>query len=255
MKKTLLAAAFALVLATASLAQESKLIVSAAASLTDVLTALKGDAEGSVGATILLNFGGSGALRKQIEEGAPADLFFSAAKEDMDKLEKAGLVDSATRRDLLSNAIVLVGDGDAAPIADEAGLKAALSSAKLLAIGSPDSVPAGRYAVEALKSLGLYSSVEGKLVLGGNVREVLQYVGSGSAPLGVVFLTDAMSLKPGSHAKTLYRFPESAVKTPVLYPIAVVSSSKAKAKAALLIEYLRGKAAGEAFEKAGFVLR
>lgn len=246
---------FLLGLSLTAFAQEQTILLSAAASLTDVLAALKPEAEKRIGAKILLNFGGSGALRKQIEEGAPADLFFSAASEDMDKLQKAGLIDSATRRDLLSNAIVLVGDKSAPRIADEAALKAALASAPILAIGNPDSVPAGRYATQALKALGLYGLVEKKLALGGNVREVLQYVESGSAPYGIVFLTDAMTLKPGSSAAALYRFPDSAIATPVLYPIATVSASKAKDKAALLIDFLRGDAAKAAFEKAGFVVK
>jgi molybdate transport system substrate-binding protein len=253
-KRILVAATLALIVSLSLTAEGNELIVSAAASLTDVLTELKPEAEKAIGAKLLLNFGGSGALRKQIEQGAPADLFFSAAKEDMDKLEKASLVVSATRRDLLANSIVLVGDKGRAVIADEASLAAALGSAKFLAIGNPDSVPAGRYAVEALKSLGLYASVEKKLVLGGNVREVLQYVESGSSPLGIVFLTDAMTLKAESPAGTIYRFPLSAVKTPVVYPIAVVSSSKVQDKASLLIEFLRGDAARAAFEKAGFVV-
>jgi molybdate transport system substrate-binding protein len=255
MKKALVAV-FALSILTAlSVAQEAKLVVSAAASLTDVLTALKGEAESSVGATLLINFGGSGALRKQIEEGAPVDLFFSAASADMDKLEKAGLLEPNTRKDLLSNAIVLVGDDALPPPKDAEGLKALLAGASLLAIGNPDSVPAGRYAVEALKSLNLYPLVEKKLVLGGTVREVLQYVESGSAPLGVVFLTDAMTLKPGGHAARLYLFPDSSIQTPVLYPIAVMSASRSKDKAVLLLAFLQGTQAKAAFAKAGFVVK
>jgi molybdate transport system substrate-binding protein len=232
-----------------------KIVVSAASSLTDVLTALKPEAEKRIGAEILLNFGASGTLRKQIEEGAPADVFFSAASSDMDSLEKAGLLAPGTRRDLLSNAIVLVGDKTVGPPKDVQALRAVLESAKLLAIGNPDLVPAGRYAVQALKSLGLYPIVEKKLVLGGNVREVLQYVESGSAPLGIVFLTDAMTLKAASPAGKLYQFPEDALATPVFYPIAAIAASKAKDKAAAYIDFLSSAAARDAFSKAGFVVR
>ncbi len=241
--------------ATAQATSPSTLMVSAASSLTDVLTELQPEAEKAVGAKILLNFGGSGTLRKQIEEGAPADVFFSAAASDMDALEKRGLVDPASRRDLLSNAMVLVGDRRTAPPRDAASLRSLLESAELLAVGNPDSVPAGRYAVQALKSLGLYPLVEKKLVLGGNVREVLQYVESGSAPFGIVFGTDAMTLKPASPAAALFLFPDEALAAPILYPAAVVASSGAKDAAARYVEFLRGDSARRAFEKAGFVLR
>jgi molybdate transport system substrate-binding protein len=236
-------------------AQQRELIVSAAASLTDVLRALTPQAEAYVGTRVLINFGGSGALRKQIEEGAPVDVFFSAAAEDMDRLEKAGMIERGTRADLLSNSLVLVTDTDAGAVADPAAMRSLLEKTELLAIGNPDSVPAGRYAVKALASLGLYSLVEKKLVFGGTVREVLQYVESGSAPLGIVFLTDARSVAAGSRVRQIFLFPENALKTPILYPVAVVSSSKSIENAKRLIEFLQGAAAKDAFRRAGFVVR
>jgi molybdate transport system substrate-binding protein len=251
MKKTCVWVVAALVaVAGPAFAQGSEILVSAAASLTDVLTSLAPDAEKAVGARVLLNFGASGALRKQIEEGAPADLFFSASNEDMDKLEDKGLILSDTRKSLLSNSLVLIGEPDMAPAAGTAELRALLSAARLLAIGNPDSVPAGRYAAETLERLGLSPVVEGKLVLGGNVREVLQYVESGSAPLGIVFSTDALSA--GSRIRTLFAFDRSSVKTPVLYPIAVLSASKRQEASIRLIQFLQGSRAREAFRKAGF---
>jgi len=234
--------------------RQTELVVSAAASLTDVLTSLAPSAQKAVGAKLLFNFGGSGALRQQIESGAPADLFFSAAVEDVDKLEKAGLVDKATRVDLLSNAIVMVGDEKLKKPTSLEQLKALLSSASLVAVGNPDAVPAGRYAIQALKTLGLYDIVEKKLVLGGNVRQVLQYVESGSAPVGFVFATDALTLKPDGPAKRLYEIPQSAIPTPVVYPIVVVSSSTHKAEASKLVAFLQTKEATDAFIKAGFVV-
>jgi molybdate transport system substrate-binding protein len=251
MKKTGLWIVAALVLfAAPGFAQRTEILVSAAASLTDVLTALAPDAEKAIGARVLLNFGASGALRKQIEEGAPADLFFSASSEDMDKLEGKGLIVSDTRKSLLSNSLVLIGQPDMAPARGTAELRALLSAARLLAIGNPDSVPAGRYAKEVLDRLGLSPVVEGKLVLGGNVREVLQYVESGSAPLGIVFSTDALSA--GSRIRTLFQFDRNAVQTPVVYPVAVVSASKKQQASIRLIEFLQGPVAREAFRKAGF---
>lgn len=231
------------------------LLVSAAISLSEVLTELNAEAQKAVGAEILLNFGGSGSLRKQIEEGAPVDVFFASSRIDMDELAKKHLVDAASRRDILSNAVVLVGDKGAPSPKDIAALRETLRSADLLAIGNPDSVSAGRYAMQALDSLGLRSLVEKKLVLGGNVREVLRYVESGSAPLGIVFLTDAKAISAGSSVGVLFRFPDGALEAPILYPVAVVSASRAKAAAKNYVDFLRGESARRAFERAGFVVR
>jgi molybdate transport system substrate-binding protein len=251
MKKTFACVLAALLLTAASgFAQETQILVSAASSLTDVLTALAPAAEKAVGARILLNFGASGTLRKQIEEGAPADIFFSASSDDMDKLEAKGLILSGSRKSLLTNTLVLVGAADMQPATGAAELRALLSAARLLAIGNPDSVPAGRYAAEALDNLGLSPVVKGKLVLGGNVREVLQYVQSGSAPVGVVFATDALSA--GASVRTLFVLDKEAIKTPVLYPVAVVRASKKPDASLRLIEFLQGAPARQAFRKAGF---
>jgi molybdate transport system substrate-binding protein len=253
----------AIALAFSAFAAGNEIVVSAAASLTDVLNGLKPAAEKAIGATISFNFGGSGALRKQIEQGAPADVFFSAAASDMDALDKAGLLAPKTKLDLLSNAIVLVGgapaggaskDAKLPEVKTTADLKALLTGAKLFAIGNPDAVPAGRYAVQALKALDLYSIVEKKLVLGGNVREVLQFVQTGSAPYGVVFLTDAMTVKPESGVKILYQFAAN-LSSPVIYPVAVVGASKNADKAAAFIAFLQTPVAKEAFKKAGFVVQ
>ncbi len=255
MKKICSSIALLLFLATGSFAQQRDLTVSAAASLTDVLSALKPTAEAFIGTRVLYNFGGSGALRKQIEEGAPVDVFFSAAAEDMDKLENSGLIEQGTRTDLLSNAIVLVTDMDIAPVGDVDGLRTLLGKTELLAIGNPDTVPVGRYAVQALTNYGLYGAVEKKIVFGGTVREVLQYVLSGSAPLGIVFVTDAISPSAAGHVRQVYTFPESALKTPILYPLAVVKASKNSESARKMIDFLQSAAAKEVFRKAGFVVK
>jgi len=236
-------------------AEQPTILVSAAASLTDVLGSLKGPAEAYIGAGIQFNFGASGTLRRQIEEGAPVDLFFSAAREDMDRLQKEGMVVPATRRDLLSNQMALIGSEAGPPVSDASGLRPLLEKAPLIAIGNPDLVPAGRYAREALGSVGLLSMVEGKLVLGGNVREVLQYVESGSAPFGIVFATDARAVRRNSPVKVIWLFPPEAVTTPILYPAAVVSASRHTDAAAKMIEFLQGRAAREAFQAAGFIVK
>jgi molybdate transport system substrate-binding protein len=253
------AAAFAAALAAGAGAglgaQTPNLVVSAASSLTDALNEIRPEAERRLGLSLLLNYGGSGGLRAQIEQGAPADVFFSAAAADMDKLEKAGLIVPGPRRDLLANAIVLVGDSGLPRPASLAELRSLIAGARIVAIGNPDSVPAGRYGVEALKTLGLYGYAEGKLALGGRVREVLQFVESGSAPLGIVFKTDAMGLKPGSSLRILYDIPANAVTTPIIYPVAVVAASRQRELAGKLVEFLAGPFSAEIFRKAGFVVR
>jgi molybdate transport system substrate-binding protein len=226
--------------------------VSAASSLTDVLQSLGPEAESAAGAKVLFNFGSSGSLRKQIEEGAPADVFFPAAAEDMDRLAGAGLLAPDTRRDLLSNSLVLVGDKSTKKPRDVSELSALLAAARLVAVGNPDSVPAGRYAVQAFKSLGLQASTQGKLVLAGSAREALQFAESASAPLAVVFRTDAATLGPRSSLTILFEFPASALATPILYPVAVVAASRNRDSASKLVDFLAGKAAREAFAKAGF---
>jgi molybdate transport system substrate-binding protein len=255
MRKTITVLVFLAFLSCAAFSQRVQLIVSAAASLIDVLTELQPAAEAFVGARVLFNFAGSGALRRQIEEGAPVDVFFSAASSDMDRLQDEGMIAAAGRRDLLSNAVVLIGTSGSVPASSVEELRPLLAKADLLAIGNPDSVPAGRYAVQVLTTLGLYPVVERKLVLGGSVREVLQYVESGSAPLGIVFVTDALSAKPGSSLRQLFQFPADAVKTPIVYPLAVVSASKHRIASERMVDFLSGETALEVFRRAGFTVK
>lgn len=262
-RTTAIVMTLALIFAGRGLAAEAgqgQLLVSAAASLTDVLTKLGPDLEQSVGTSVLFNFGGSGTLRRQIEEGAPVDVFFSASAEDMDRLERESLIVPQTRTDLLSNRIVLIAGpaatiGSAAPLlAGPGGLRALLQKADILAIGNPDTVPAGRYAVRALTSYGLFSLVSSKLALAGNVREVLQYVQNGSAALGIVFATDVPTDR-SSLVRQLFLFPDDAVGASILYPVAVVSASKNPDAAAMVIDFFRGTKARDAFRSAGFILK
>ena len=240
-------------LLAAAVAGAQDLTLSAAASLTDVLLQMQNSAQRFVGAQIYLNFGGSGNLRRQIEEGAPADVFFSAGREDMDKLQKQGLIVAETRQDLLRNSLVLVAD-PSTRAASAGELKSLVASAKLVAVGNPDTVPAGRYAVEAMKKYGLYDLARPKMALGGSVREVLQFVQSGSAPLGFVFLTDVLSAQPAGSLVRIFQFPADTFSMPIVYPIAVTASSKNRAAAAKLIQFFHGETARAVFVKAGFEL-
>ena len=255
MNKACSVIAFLIFLSSAAFSQQAQLIVSAAASLTDVLTELQPAAEAFVGAKVLFNFAGSGTLRQQIEEGAPVDVFFSAASSDMDRQQKEALIVAASRRDMLSKAMVLIGTKGSVPAVSVEELRPLSTKADLLAIGNPDSVPAGRYAVLILTTIGLYSLMEHKLVLGGTVREVLQYVESGSAPLGIVFVTDTLPAKPGSSLQKLFQFPDDAVKTPIVYPLAVVSASRNRIAAEKIVDFLSREPAREVFRKAGFIVK
>jgi molybdate transport system substrate-binding protein len=239
-------------LPSAAPAQNAEIVVSAAASLTDVLTMLQPEAAREIGARILFNFGASGSLRKQIEEGAPVDVFFSASSEDMDRLESKGLVLRGSRRDLLSNTLVLIGGEGSREAAGREELRALLEAARLVAVGDPDSVSAGRNAQQALKALDLFDIVFPKRVLGASVREVLQFVQSGSAPLGVVFATDAAAA--GSRVRSIFRFPSELLKSPILYPVAVVGATKNPETAVRLVAFLEGARARDAFRSAGFIL-
>ena len=244
-----LAAAITASVFTAAGAQD--LTMSAASSLTDVLLQLQNQAQRFVGVQIYLNFGGSANLRRQIEQGVPADLFFPAAGEDMDKLQKEGLIAAGSRSDILRNSLVVIADPStkAAAAADLRGL---FASAKAVAVGNPDTVPSGRYAVEAMKKYGLYDLAKPKRALGGTVREVLQLVQGGSAPLGVTFLTDVLSAQPPGSVVRIFQFPAETFSSPIVYPVAVTASSKNKLLAAKLIQFFRSDAARGVFVKAGF---
>jgi len=244
----------ALLLAAGSLATSAAqdITLSAAASLADVLLQMQDEAQKFVGARIFVNLGGSGTLRRQIEEGAPVDVFFSAARGDMDKLEQEGLILPGSRKVLLRNSLVMIGEPATRPVTGPDDLRNLVSSARVIAIGNPDAVPAGRYAVEALKEYGMYDLSKTKLALGGTVREVLQFVQNGSAPLGFVFLTDALSAQPAGSIVRLFLFPAETFSVPIEYPVAVTTSSKSRANAEKLIEFLQGEIARGAFLKAGF---
>ena len=232
-----------------------EITLSAAASLTNVLQDLKAPAEAFCGAKVLLNMGASGTLRRQIEEGAPVDVFFSAARLDMDMLQQKGLVIPGTRHDLLGNSLVVVGGPDGKPVSNRDELRVLLQSATVLAMGDPEAVPAGRYAKEALTAWGLWDLVAAKTARAGSVREALQFVQSGSAPVGVVFKTDASSASPAGSIQVLFSFPNEVLSTPIVYPVAVVAATNNRAAAEKLVQFLRGDAARQAFLAAGFMLQ
>ena len=226
--------------------------VFAAASLTDALQELSSRYTRESGAKVELSFAASSTLARQIDSGAHADVFLSADQEWMDYLEQRGLIQKATRRDLLGNRLALIAPASSAiqlPIKPKFPLLAALNGGRL-ATGDPDSVPVGRYARAALTKLGVWDSVADHLVRADTVRSALAFVASGEAPLGIVYETDAQVDK---RVRVVDLFPADS-HPPISYPIALTSTANGQARA--FVEFLRGPGSAATFEKFGFkVLR
>jgi molybdate transport system substrate-binding protein len=193
------------------------------------------------------NFGSSGTLAGQIEQGAPADMFLSAGAKPMDELEGKGLIAAGTRRNLLRNSLVLIAPLDSRLI-DFDGLTG--SSVRLIALGDLASVPAGQYGQQTLLSLHLWDKLNAKLVLGKDVRQVLTYVETGNADAGLVYATDALT---SSKVRVVASAPESA-HDPIVYPAAVVKGSRSEEAARRFIDYLASPAAQAIFQKHGFTM-
>ena len=221
-------------------------LVFAAASLEGTLAPLVAIWGERTGNDARLVSGGSGALAKQIEAGAPAAVFVSAAPEWMDRLQDVGRIDPASRTDLLTNRLALVAHDPLPPVGIDPSLDLpALLGGGRLAVGLVGSVPAGTYARAALESLGLWDGVAGRLAETDNVRAALALVESGAAPLGIVYATDAA----GSGVATLGLFPEDS-HSRIVYPAALVDG--APDAAAELLAFLQGPEARAAFDAAGF---
>jgi molybdate transport system substrate-binding protein len=230
-------------------AAERELLVFGAASLTDVLEELAAAYTRDTGQGVKLSFAASSALARQLEAGAPADVFLSADLEWMDYVQARGLIDRSTRRDLLSNRLVLIAPAASTlelEIAPGFPLARALGSGRL-ATGDPDFVPVGRYARSALTTLGVWSDVARRLVRADNVRTALAFVSRGEVPLGIVYATDAQA-DPG--VRVVDTFP-AETHLPITYPVAL--TARAGPGAARFLEFLGGAAARAAFRKFGFI--
>jgi molybdate transport system substrate-binding protein len=222
--------------------------VFAAASLTNVLQELGDGFTKDSSVPVRFSFAASSALARQIENGSRADVFFSADLEWMDYLQARNLIQPATRRDVLGNELVLiapVGSKVSLKIAPHFALAATLGKGRL-ATGDPDSVPAGRYAHEALANLGVWDAVSGRLVRADSVRSALAFVERGEAPLGIVYATDALIDKD---VRVVDVFP-AGTHMPIIYPAALTMG--AKPDAARFLAYIRGPAGGLSFRRYGF---
>ena len=221
----------------------------AAASLTDALQEIATAYERETGDKVLLNLGASSALARQIQEGAPADLFFSADEAKMDGLEKRGLVLQGTRRSLLSNTLVIVVPSDSS-LRINSVQDLAAPRVRALALAEPQSVPAGIYAKEYLRSIKLWGKVLGKVVPTENVRGALAAVESGNVEAGIVYKTDAQISR-----KVKIAFEVPAAEGPkISYPLAVLAESRKQAAARKLLAYLESPAALDVFRRYGFLI-
>ena len=224
------------------------IIVFAAASLTNALQEVGDEFTKDSSIPVKFSFSASSTLARQIESGAPADVFFSADLQWMDYLQSRKLIQAATRHDVLGNQLVLV-----APVASKITLHvapdfpllAALGNSRL-AVGDPDGVPAGRYAHQALTKLGVWNSVADRLARADSVRAALLLVDRGEAPLGIVYRTDALVDK---NVRVVDVFPDDT-HLPITYPIALASG--AKADAAGFLSYVQSPAADIIFKRYGF---
>jgi molybdate transport system substrate-binding protein len=233
-------------------ARSQNLVVFAAASLKNALDDANGAFAHETGVKIVTSYAASSALAKQIEAGAPADIFISADLDWMDYLGRKDLVKSETRTNLLANSIVLIapagGGATDVVIKPDFPLSQLLGDGRL-ALAEPNSVPAGKYAKAALESLGVWPSVSGRLAPAENVRAALLLVARGEAPLGIVYRTDAAAERD---VKIVGAFPASS-HPPIVYPLAVVARSANPASASY-VAFLQSSSARPFFEKQGFAV-
>lgn len=233
--------------ASTSAPAQVELSVSSAASLTDCMNELFTLYQSHAPeVSFIPNYGASGTLQTQIEEGAPADLFFSAAQKQMNALEEKNLLLEGSRKDLLENKVVLIVPKDKTGIAsfeDAAG-----DQVKTIALGEPAGVPVGQYSEEIFTHLGILDAVKAKAAYGSDVRQVLTWTESGEADCGVVYATDAAI---SDKITVVCEAPEGSCK-PVIYPAAVLKDSQNPEAAQAFLAFLSTEEAKSVFEKYGF---
>jgi molybdate transport system substrate-binding protein len=226
-----------------------ELTISAAASMQQALKEIQNNYEQEYpNVTLLFNFGASGALQQQIEQGAPVDIFLSASEENFNEVLKKDLIEKENNIALVSNELVLIQNKQSDhKISRFAELSE--SEIKRIAIGTPESVPAGKYAKETLISQNLWPKIEERLIFAKDVRQVLTYVESGNVDVGIVYKTDAIRSKKIEIVETA----DPLSHTPIIYPLGVVKASKQKEEAINFYEYIQSDKAQEIFEDYGFI--
>jgi molybdate transport system substrate-binding protein len=226
--------------------QQVELTVSAAVSLQDALNDIKESFEKeNANVKVNYNFGASGALQQQISQGAPVELFFSAAEDKFDKLVEEDLIEEKNGIDLVGNDLVLVVPKDSDKELES--LKD-LTKATKISIGTPESVPAGQYAKQTLENLNLWKEVEDRLIYAKDVRQVLTYVETGNVDAGLVYKTDAMS----SSKVDIIATAKEDLHDPIIYPVGMINDLDHSKEAKLFYDYLQTEASIKIFEKYGF---
>lgn len=226
-----------------------EILVSAAASLTDVLNEIGKGYDSKSKNTVQFNFGPSSGLARQIDEGAPVDIFFSANLVQMDDLDKKGRLEPGTRKNLLSNQLVMIVPADS-KLALKSPQDLLKSDVKKIALAEPSSVPAGVYSKKYLSEEGLWNKVEGKIVPVRDVRATLVSVESGNVEAGFVYKTDAAISKK---VKIVYVVPLDRGPK-ITYPVAIVKESKRKEAARDFMNYIQTPGSKEIFKKYGFLI-
>jgi molybdate transport system substrate-binding protein len=231
-------------------AEKVELTISAAASLTEAMgeiQALYQTEKPHV--TLVFNFGSSGSLQQQIEQGAPVDMFFSAAIKQMTALEEKGLVAEGTKKELLENKIVLITPKDKTDLMSFEDL--VTDKAKQIGLGEPGSVPVGQYSEEIFTNLGILDQVKPKSVYGKDVKSVLTWVEQGEVDAGIVYATDA---NVSDKVNIICSAPEGSHK-PVIYPVAAIKDSAHLEDTKAFIEFLSSDKVKQTFEKYGFAVK
>jgi len=223
-----------------------ELNISAAASLKEAMADLEAAyTSKNPEVSFVINYGSSGSLQQQIEQGAPCDLFISAGEKQMTALEEEGLLLDGTNKDLVKNSLVLVTSNDSEISSIDSLNSDAVSK---IALGEPSSVPAGKYADETLTSLAIKDSLNNKLVFSKDVKEVLAWTASGNADAGFVYLSDALSSDGVKIVETI----SEEYHSPITYPVAIIKDSDDIDAAKAFEDFLFTDEAQEIFEKYGY---
>jgi molybdate transport system substrate-binding protein len=237
-----------LLLSPASGAMGQELLLSVAVSMKEAVEEVGRRFADARGVTLRYNFGASGELQKQIEAGAPVDVFISAGARQMDELERGSLLVPGSRRTFAGNVLIAIKPTDIA--LDLAGPSDLLDRrVQRIALGNPKTVPAGQYAEESLRALGMWDRLRPRLVFGENVRQVLDYVSRGEVHVGIVYATDALTR--ASRVRLAFRLPEDT-HSPIVYPAAVVKGGRYPELARAFLDMLTGAEGQAALRRFGF---
>lgn len=259
--KKILSVALALVLALSMIImtgcggseeeEKAEVTVLAAASLTDALDEIIAEYEKDADCTITPSYAGSGDLVQQIEGGAPCDIFISASKSNMDQLEEGGYIDTDTRQDMLVNTLTLISTIEKKDVVTMDSLTS--DEVGTIALGEPETVPAGKYATQVLDNLNITSQLTDKIVYAKDVRAVLDYVETGNADCGFVYRTDALMMD--DEKGVIIGDVDESLHDAIVYPAAILKDAPQADFAADFYEFLQSDFAKEVFEKYGFTVK